>query len=147
MGIDGLDYFEKYIFENPELYGLIGIFDGIEYMLETEPNSSNRIEAMMIRYLENEKTHPVALSFAITSLVTLGKDRHIDLIRKTYKTKDVDELMCGDIESIEIHLGLRKEKTKLNVFQDNIEPFSKVGRNDPCPCGSGKKYKKCCIGR
>jgi uncharacterized protein len=23
---------------------------------------------------------------------------------------------------------------------------SKVGRNDPCPCGSGKKYKKCCGG-
>lgn len=25
-----------------------------------------------------------------------------------------------------------------------IKPSSKVGRNDPCPCGSGKKYKKCC---
>ena len=24
--------------------------------------------------------------------------------------------------------------------------FSPVGRNDPCPCGSGKKYKKCCVG-
>ena len=23
-------------------------------------------------------------------------------------------------------------------------PVAKVGRNDPCPCGSGKKYKKCC---
>jgi hypothetical protein len=22
----------------------------------------------------------------------------------------------------------------------------KTGRNDPCPCGSGKKYKKCCLG-
>ena len=22
---------------------------------------------------------------------------------------------------------------------------AKVGRNDPCPCGSGKKYKKCCL--
>ena len=22
---------------------------------------------------------------------------------------------------------------------------NKIGRNDPCPCGSGKKYKKCCI--
>lgn len=22
--------------------------------------------------------------------------------------------------------------------------MKKVGRNDPCPCGSGKKYKKCC---
>jgi hypothetical protein len=20
-----------------------------------------------------------------------------------------------------------------------------IGRNDPCPCGSGKKYKKCCL--
>ncbi len=25
-----------------------------------------------------------------------------------------------------------------------INPFSGIGRNDPCPCGSGKKYKKCC---
>ena len=24
--------------------------------------------------------------------------------------------------------------------------FKSVGRNDPCPCGSGKKYKKCCLG-
>jgi len=24
---------------------------------------------------------------------------------------------------------------------------TKVGRNDPCPCGSGRKFKKCCIGR
>jgi len=23
----------------------------------------------------------------------------------------------------------------------------KIGRNDPCPCGSGKKYKKCCFGK
>ncbi len=25
-----------------------------------------------------------------------------------------------------------------------VEHAPKVGRNDPCPCGSGKKYKKCC---
>lgn len=25
--------------------------------------------------------------------------------------------------------------------------YSKVGRNDPCPCGSGLKYKKCCLGK
>jgi hypothetical protein len=24
-------------------------------------------------------------------------------------------------------------------------PKKKIGRNDPCPCGSGKKFKKCCI--
>jgi uncharacterized protein len=26
-------------------------------------------------------------------------------------------------------------------------PFKGVGRNDPCPCGSGKKFKKCCLSR
>jgi preprotein translocase subunit SecA len=25
-----------------------------------------------------------------------------------------------------------------------VRTSAKVGRNDPCPCGSGKKYKKCC---
>ena len=28
-----------------------------------------------------------------------------------------------------------------------IDMKKKIGRNDPCPCGSGKKYKKCCLGR
>ncbi len=25
--------------------------------------------------------------------------------------------------------------------------FSKLGRNDPCGCGSGKKFKKCCLSK
>ena len=32
-----------------------------------------------------------------------------------------------------------------------VEPIRKegaeIGRNDPCPCGSGKKYKQCCINK
>ena len=28
-----------------------------------------------------------------------------------------------------------------------IRPEPKTGRNDPCPCGSGKKYKKCCLAK
>ena len=34
------------------------------------------------------------------------------------------------------------------LFPGKLETFRreapKVGRNDPCPCGSGKKFKKCC---
>jgi hypothetical protein len=42
----------------------------------------------------------------------------------------------------------------LSVFEEEDEPepeapaenkFRDVGRNDPCPCGSGKKFKKCCL--
>ena len=29
------------------------------------------------------------------------------------------------------------------VEKDKNDPFANVGRNDPCPCGSGKKFKKC----
>ncbi|WP_422468151.1 SEC-C metal-binding domain-containing protein, partial [Endozoicomonas sp. ALC013] len=28
--------------------------------------------------------------------------------------------------------------------QPLVRQHPKVGRNDPCPCGSGRKYKKCC---
>ena len=27
----------------------------------------------------------------------------------------------------------------------SVREYKKIGRNDPCPCGSGKKYKKCCL--
>ena len=32
----------------------------------------------------------------------------------------------------------------LQPVQQVVRGTAKVGRNDPCPCGSGKKYKKCC---
>jgi SEC-C motif len=39
-----------------------------------------------------------------------------------------------------------KEDNDSDDEESEIEPVipAKVGRNDPCPCGSGKKYKKCC---
>jgi len=38
----------------------------------------------------------------------------------------------------------RKEITKEYRVSKTIVKERKIGRNDPCPCGSGKKYKKCC---
>jgi hypothetical protein len=40
----------------------------------------------------------------------------------------------------------RREETPPAIQPANREDY-KVGRNDPCPCGSGKKYKKCCLGK
>ena len=36
------------------------------------------------------------------------------------------------------------EQGKSGASRQARRTLSKVGRNDPCPCGSGKKYKKCC---
>ncbi len=38
--------------------------------------------------------------------------------------------------------GPMPEKAK-TFEKDKDDPYANVGRNDPCPCGSGKKYKKC----
>ena len=38
----------------------------------------------------------------------------------------------------------RKELYKEQKLSGTVIKEKKVGRNDPCPCGSGKKYKYCC---
>lgn len=50
-----------------------------------------------------------------------------------------------EIEGALQHLGVGKGQPQQRRQQPKggAHAFSKVGRNDPCPCGSGKKYKKC----
>ncbi len=41
----------------------------------------------------------------------------------------------------------RRQQAEANLLlsQPYENPFNGVGRNDPCPCGSGEKFKKCCL--
>jgi hypothetical protein len=41
----------------------------------------------------------------------------------------------------------RERLAELNTGQHFSNFQRKLGRNDSCPCGSGKKYKKCCLGK
>jgi len=43
----------------------------------------------------------------------------------------------------EIPLSQARENIDTSDMTGVVEPKKKLGRNDPCPCGSGKKYKKC----
>ena len=36
------------------------------------------------------------------------------------------------------------QSNRLNTAKQPIQTGVKTGRNEPCPCGSGVKYKKCC---
>lgn len=42
---------------------------------------------------------------------------------------------------------LPKKNKDGSVGEQTVVKGEKVGRNDPCPCGSGNKYKKCCLGK
>lgn len=39
---------------------------------------------------------------------------------------------------------LRQEGANIPKVETVVHEGPRIGRNDPCPCGSGKKYKKCC---
>lgn len=43
-------------------------------------------------------------------------------------------------ENGEVKQGVERVNNKAKP----VKSAGKVGRNDPCPCGSGKKYKNCC---
>ena len=55
--------------------------------------------------------------------------------------KDFDHRQYAYLDDPVSALGWTAE----NYGQPVKNPFKDVGRNDPCPCGSGKKYKKCCL--
>ena len=59
-------------------------------------------------------------------------------------------LVLGDLETMIVDLrDLFRAQTEEGdtgpiIEQPFVRPGPKVGRNDPCPCGSGRKFKKCC---
>ncbi|MDZ7761154.1 MAG: SEC-C metal-binding domain-containing protein [Desulfovermiculus sp.] len=57
-----------------------------------------------------------------------------------------DSLLSRFLER-DIHQSLPKERPPRYIAQEHTvrRPVPKIGRNDPCHCGSGKKYKKCCL--
>ena len=74
------------------------------------------------------------------ALVNVQKEERVKELESVFKenrwkyTIELDPDKPEDITQLEL---------LLNPPQPKIAE-KKIGRNDPCPCGSGKKYKKCC---
>lgn len=99
--------------------------------------------------------------YLIAQLIELkAADAH-QSVKAAFAEERVDISICGDLEDVEIGLGLRTERdtprpdyhAQDRTDEDGddtprIEPVRretpKVGRNEPCSCGSGKKFKRCC---
>ena len=109
---------EKY---NQDVLTMVGFLDGINDSLKI----ANPIETM------TEDT-VVSLAFDKERLYKNMVDAKADWL---YELPQWDEIF--------------DENTKKRLYREQkqsgtIRKDKKIGRNDPCPCGSGKKYKKCC---
>ncbi len=83
---------------------------------------------------------------------------YIDIDNDEFKRHTEDPLKYFSRENIEhLHLIYSEEKDEDEeeiddyTFEPDVKEIKpkkkKIGRNEPCPCGSGKKYKKCCMGK
>ena len=109
---------EKY---GVEVLTMVGFLDGINESLINE----NPIETM-------EEDTEVTLIYDKEKLYKNMVDAKADWL---YNLPQWDEIFTPEKRK-ELYLEQKKSGTVVKAH--------KIGRNDPCPCGSGKKYKFCC---
>ncbi|MBI4970907.1 MAG: preprotein translocase subunit SecA [Candidatus Omnitrophica bacterium] len=91
--------------------------EAVEFIFKAEPVQSTEM-ANVFQTSRQESLHPDASKVGGIPKAKAGQD----LDEETFPT-------------------MTESRATLTTTQERSEP--KVGRNDPCPCGSGKKYKKC----
>ena len=115
--------------ELAERYGqdvmtMVGFLDGIDESLVTP----NNLEDL------TEDSH-VSLAFDKEKLYKNMVDAKADWL---YELPQWNEIFDGETKR-RLYLEQKKSGT--------VIVGKKIGRNDPCPCGSGKKYKYCCMNK
>lgn len=80
-----------------------------------------------------------------------GSRREYDLFGDTIEELSTWYRFSAKYEEDKSRAATAKESRKAPLWSAAegraINPFRNVGRNDPCPCGSGRKFKKCCLDR
>lgn len=74
--------------------------------------------------------------------IDLNYDKDCHLLGVKGKPCRYRDIPANDIDRLK-ELSVKFAKSRIENYQR--QNHKKVGRNDPCPCGSGKKYKKCCM--
>ena len=78
-------------------------------------------------------------------LARLADNRHLRLVDDTVAEMGWWACFRDDRAKKNSTRGSRLQTQSLGALPSQIRrATSKIGRNEPCPCGSGKKYKKCC---
>lgn len=162
-----VDYIED---ENHNEWVRIEYIEVLKDMLKAKEIEVSFVNLILEKLLISSNDRTV-ISGVISVCMDLKLIHHHALIAQCFADKNVDIDHVGDLEDVEIAMGLRAERETereltemqkrlaflnedtwdLSDDEEAMLPFvkdePKIGRNDPCPCGSGKKYKKCCWGK
>jgi tetratricopeptide (TPR) repeat protein len=109
---------------------------------------------------ENLKRFPDDIWVTINAgdaLYALGDKKAEEFFLKAYDTAERDYDKLGALERLVNFYSWQEMPEKSDAYKAEYKALTappkpkqaikskKIGRNEPCPCGSGKKYKKCCL--
>ncbi len=138
LGLYAVPFFETFnkIIENPD--GIENAKGCVDFFLNNDKFSANIIKRVAERH-EN---------FMDVINKILGTNYTLDELLENYKSRYLENKIFSS--TTVLYKSKAFSKT-LGIIEEDIEKpelegidLSKIGRNDPCPCGSGKKFKKCC---
>lgn len=101
-----------------------------------KPDSISEIE-----YIEEEKIFRKSFNFKQISFEQFKNEISEELANIGELSEYIIEGVKKEVKKSERSL---LDNSKTNIIYEPIRTEKKIGRNDPCICGSGKKYKKCC---
>ena len=156
--------------DDPNINGLLerylSAYYERNYLESADQEEAARAEAIALTYewymCQYQKSHPEALSYIKEAYPYTYADNREFLEKLECDPKKAEAEIRGSLsgyvkesdkevlaQSLERAYRREKDEGKKQLdLSDGVNPYRKIqpkiGRNDPCPCGSGKKYKKCC---
>jgi len=123
-----------------------------KYYSAGEQTSKDLTRALEWLYLADAQHHPGAayyLGMAYQRGIGVTQDtlRSINLFKRCIDSDNDNQYPAAKIEFMQGATQLRRAAMQAAQQKSlqNHPHRDKLRRNDPCPCGSGKKYKKCCL--
>jgi hypothetical protein len=159
---------EHVLDETLDLYIRGSIETALNVIAHQHPDKKEEIKDFLSKLLE-DTNDPTFAAFLIDELLSFKDPNLLPQVRKAFEDGKIDTEVISRYD-VDWVFNLPEEEQSYSKFMKSpLEHFSrenisyikkisyiesktpkkgnmkKIGRNDPCPCGSGKKYKKCCM--
>ena len=138
LGLYAIPFYGTFnkIFEVKDYTKILNYDACIRYFLQNDKYSAN-----LIRTVANKHKSFMGIVNSV-----LARNYTLEDLLKKYKRRYIKNKI---ISSTTVLYRSNAFSSTLGIIEDNenkpqIDLTKKIGRNDPCPCGSGKKFKKCC---
>jgi len=142
LGLYAVPFYKTFneIFASEDYKNIEGYAECVKYFLENDKISANLIKKVASKYPNfMDRINEIMKSgFTLDGLLQQYKPQYLE--KKIFSPTSV----LYKSKAFSNTLGIIEDEVEMPEVSAEID-FSNVGRNDPCPCGSGKKYKNCCL--